>query len=79
MAKTTKIENKVSIKLYGEQDLSQQIVKILEEHGFKAYGLVAQGNPYTTQKNQSGWASSITLFGPKRSKGSEESTSDTDD
>lgn len=65
---TKKIENKVSIKFYGDQKLSLRIVELLEANGFKGYGRVSQGNPYTTQKGDKGWASSLTFFGPDKRK-----------
>ena len=65
---TKKIENKVSLKLYGDRKLEEKIVELLINNGYKPYGRVEQGNPYTTQKGDSGWASSVTLFGPEDAK-----------
>ena len=62
------INNKVTIKLYGEREMSQELVNILINAGYKPYGSVAQGNPYKTQKDQSGWASSVTFFRPDSEK-----------
>lgn len=61
---TKKIENKVSLKFYGDQKLSARIVELLEANGYNGYGKISQGNPYTTQKDESGWAASVTFFGP---------------
>ena len=68
MTKTNKIENKVSLKFYGDQNLATRIVELLESNGFKGYGRIDQGNPYTTQKGDSGWAASMTFFGPDKRK-----------
>lgn len=65
---TKKIENKVSLKLYGDRNLQEKIVKLLVDNGYNNYGRVEQGNPYTTQKGDSGWAASLTLFGPNDAK-----------
>ena len=62
---TNAIKNKVTVKLYGDQQLQHDIVKWLEaEKGLKPYGKVAGGNPYTTQKGDKGWAATITFFKP---------------
>ena len=72
------INNKVTIKLYGDQKMSQDLVDTLIKAGYKPYGSVAKGNPYTTQKGDSGWASNLTFFRPSNTdqpKCSEENTS----
>lgn len=65
---TKKIENKVSLKLYGDRKLQEKIVELLDTNGYNIYGRVEQGNPYTTQKQDTGWAASVTLFGPNDGK-----------
>ena len=73
---TRPIKNKVTMKLYGDQQLEHDIVKWLEaEKGLKAYGRVAGGNPYTTQKGDKGWAATVTFFSSDDSKGSVQNTS----
>ena len=61
---TNSIRNKVTVKMYGDQDLEHRIQKLLVEDGLKAFGSVAAGNPYTTQKGDKGWASSVTVIVP---------------
>ena len=56
------ITNKVSVKLYGDKELSKVVVDLLAEHGFSIYGSVNQGNPYTNRKGDRGFASSVTAF-----------------
>lgn len=63
---TKPIENKVTIKLYGEKLLSAQLVNILKDAGYNAYGKVKDGNRYTTQKEETGWASTVTFFRPDK-------------
>ena len=56
------ITNKVSVKLYGDKELSKVVVDLLAEHGSSIYGFVNQGHPYTNRKGDRGFASSVTAF-----------------
>ena len=60
---TQAITNKVTLKLYGDQQLEADIINWLAtEKGLRPYGKVSAGNPYTTQKGDKGWAATVTLF-----------------
>ena len=59
----TKIENKVTLKLYGDQDLQIEIINLLVDNGLTKKGCIEEGNPYTTKADKSGWAATVNIFG----------------